>query len=74
MKYYHVDSFVDFKDRCPALAQLYTTKQGAFNSCKKRFESDCYDRVLVWLEDSDKAHFSGLGGVGQVLKELRKGE
>ena len=63
MIYYHVSSFIG-NNHYPTVSQLYKTKNGAVNAFNKRMGSKCYDRIVLWKEDtSDKYN-------GKILMEV----
>lgn len=70
MLFYHVDSYAFKADRLPAISEMYKTKTAAFKNAQKRAASGCWDKIIIWLENSEKASF--IGGHGEILKELMK--
>lgn len=56
MIYYHVNSYIG-NNKYPTVSQLYKTKASAIKAFNKRNTSGCYDRIVLWKEDTeDKYH------------------
>lgn len=70
MLFYHVDSYAFKNDRLPAISEMYKTKTAALKNAQKRTASGCWDKIIIWLENSDWASF--IGGRGEILKEFKK--
>lgn len=63
MIYYHVVSCVNNDG---TVFQTYKNKRNALKAALKRFESGCYKRVFVWVEDTEKAP-----GKSLILKDFK---
>ena len=70
MLFYHVESYTFESDRLPAISEMYKTKTAAFKNAQKRTASGCWDKIIIWLENSGRASF--IGGRGEILKEIRR--
>lgn len=64
MIYYHVVSCVNNDG---TVFQAYRNKRNAMKAALKRFESGCYKRVFVWVENTERKP-----GNAQILKDFRR--
>lgn len=64
MIYYHVVSCVNNDG---TVFQTYRNKRNAIKTALKRFESGCYKRVFVWVENTERKP-----GNAQILEDLRR--
>lgn len=64
MIYYHVVSCVNNEG---TVFQAYKNKSNAIKNALKRFNSGCYKRVFVWVEDENKTP-----GNAVILKDFQK--
>lgn len=66
MTLYNVDSCVNGTVR--NVFQTYKTKSNAIKAAYKRFESGCYNCVMVWQQDTEQP------ANNELLFVLRKGK
>lgn len=64
MIYYRVVSCVNNDG---TVFQTYRNKRNAIKTALKRFESGCYKRVFVWVENTERKP-----GNAQILEDLRR--
>lgn len=66
MIYYHVVSCVNNDG---TVFQMYRNKRNARKTALKQFESGCYKRVYIWVENTECKP-----GNAQILEDLRRVE
>ena len=64
MIYYHVISCVNNQG---TVFQSYRNKTKAIKAAQKRFKSDCYNRVFIWVENTNLKPENGY-----ILQDFRQ--